>query len=144
MFQKFMKGVCTIRSMMFFKINVWDINSDFAGVSIRKMNFFLWKKDAVSPWQSHLERSVKNIWLYQSWSAHSEFKSLSFDQNALNAIHSYHSRRSQKTKVGSSFSGLLYILYDVPRGFILDFLFFSINLRDLFLSTYRSVFTNFT
>ena len=44
MFQKFMKGVCTIRSMMFFKINVWDINSDFAGVSIPKMNFFLWKK----------------------------------------------------------------------------------------------------
>ena len=36
-------------------------------------------------------------------------------QNALNLIHNYLFGRSQKTKVGSSFSDLLDILYGVPK-----------------------------
>ena len=39
-----------------------------------------------------------------------------FDKNALNVIHNYLFGRSQKTKVGSSFSNLLDILYGVPQG----------------------------
>ena len=37
-----------------------------------------------------------------------------FDKNALNVIYNYLFGRSQKTKVGSSFSDLLDILYGVP------------------------------
>ena len=43
------------------------------------------------------------------------------------------SEKPQKTKVGSSFSNLLDILYDVPKGSILGPLF-NMNLCDLFLS----------
>ena len=38
-----------------------------------------------------------------------------FDHNTLNGIHNYLYGRSQKTKVGSSFSDLLDILYGVPK-----------------------------
>ena len=67
-----------------------------------------------------------------------------FDQNALNDIHNYLFGRSQRTKVGFSFSDLLGILYGVPQGSILDPLLFNINICDLFLSDYSSEFTNFT
>ena len=40
MFQKFTKGVCMIRSMIFLKINFLDVNADFGRVSIPKMHFF--------------------------------------------------------------------------------------------------------
>ena len=66
-----------------------------------------------------------------------------FDKNALNVIHNYLFGRSQKTKVGSSFSDLLDILYGVPQGFILGPLLFNVNLCDLFLCEYSSEFSNF-
>ena len=67
-----------------------------------------------------------------------------FDQNGLNAIHNDLFRRSQKTKVTSSFSDLLDILCGVPQGSILGLLLFNVNLCDLFLSEYSSEFPNFT
>ena len=66
-----------------------------------------------------------------------------FDQNAPNIIHDNLFGRSQKTKVGSSVSDLLDILYGVPQDSILGPLIFNINLCDLFLSEYSSEFSNF-
>ena len=66
-----------------------------------------------------------------------------FDQNLRNIIHNYLFGRSPKTKVGSSFSDLLNILYSVPQGSILGPLLFNINVCDLFLPEYSSEFTNF-
>ena len=40
-----------------------------------------------------------------------------FDQNKLNVIHNHLFERSQKTKVGFSFSDLLDILYGIPPRF---------------------------
>ena len=54
------------------------------------------------------------------------------DQNALKFIHDYLSDRSQKTKVTSSFSAYLGIIYGVPQGFILRPLLLNINLCNLF------------
>ena len=66
-----------------------------------------------------------------------------FDKNALNVIHNYLFGRCQKTKVGSSSSDLLDILYGVPQGSILGPLLFNINLYDLFLCQHSSEFSNF-
>ena len=66
-----------------------------------------------------------------------------FDENALNIIRNYLFGRSQKTKVGSSFSDLLDISCGVPHGSILGPLFFNINLCDLFLCECSSKFSNF-
>ena len=44
----------------------------------------------------------------------------------------YLSDRSQKTKVGSSFSDYLDIIYGVPQGSMLGPLMFNIDLCDLF------------
>ena len=42
-----------------------------------------------------------------------------FDQSSLKVIISYLKNRTQSTKVGSSFSELLNIIYGVPQGSIL-------------------------
>ena len=61
----------------------------------------------------------------------------------LNGIHNYLYIRSQKTKLGFSFSDLLDKLYHIPQGLILGTLFLNINLCNLFLSEFSSEFTNF-
>ena len=54
------------------------------------------------------------------------------DRNALKLIYDYFSDRSQKTKVGFSFSAYLDIIYGVRQGSILWPLLFNIDLYDFF------------
>ena len=52
---------------------------------------------------------------------------------SLTFIYSYLSQRTQKTKVGSTFSELMSILFGVSQGSILESLLFITYLRDLFI-----------
>ena len=71
------------------------------------------------------------------------------EQNALKLVYDvlkllyYLSNRSQKTKVGSSISTYLDIVYGVPQGSILGPLLFNIDLCDLFFENYSSDFSNY-
>ena len=56
-----------------------------------------------------------------------------FDESSLKVIISYLKNRTQTTKVGSSFSELLNIIYGVPQGSILGPLLFIIYTCDLFI-----------
>ena len=42
MIQKFTRGVCMIRSMIFLKIHFRDINTDIVRIKIPTMHFFPW------------------------------------------------------------------------------------------------------
>ena len=67
-----------------------------------------------------------------------------FDRNTLNKlIYNYLSDRLHKTKVGSSFSAYLDIIYGVPQGSALGPLLSNIDLCDLFFEDYTSDFANF-
>ena len=55
-----------------------------------------------------------------------------FNQEVLKLIHSYLSDRSQRVKVGSSFSKELDISCGLPQGSILGSLPFNIDICDLF------------
>ena len=71
-----------------------------------------------------------------------KLKAYGVDRNALKLVYDYLSDRSQKTKVGSSFSDYLDIIYGVPQGSILGPLLFNIDLCDLFFEDYSSDFAN--
>ena len=55
-----------------------------------------------------------------------------FDETSLKVIISYLKSDTQTTKVGSSFSELLHIIYGVPQGSIFAPLLFIIYICDLF------------
>ena len=73
----------------------------------------------------------------------SKLNAYGFDRNALKLIYDYLSDRLQKTKVGSSFSAYLDIIYRVPQGSILGSLLFNIDLCDLYFQDHNSDFANF-
>ena len=55
-----------------------------------------------------------------------------FSLTALKVVHNYLSNRKQRTKINSTDSGLLDIIFGVPQGSILGPLLFNIFLIDLF------------
>ena len=55
-----------------------------------------------------------------------------FSLTALKLVHNYLSNRKQRTKINSSYSSLLEIIFGVPQGLILGSLLFNIFLIDLF------------
>ena len=55
------------------------------------------------------------------------------DKISLTFVHAYLSQRQQKSKVGSTFSELMSILFDVTQGSILGSLLFIIYICDLFI-----------
>ena len=63
-----------------------------------------------------------------------------FDETSLKLITSYLKNRMQTTKVGSSFSELLNMIYDVPLGSILGPFVFIIYNCDLLWLTKTSIF----
>ena len=65
------------------------------------------------------------------------------EQNALKLVYDYLINRSQKTKVDSSFSTYLDIVYGVPQASIFVPLLFNIDIYHLFFENYNSDFTNF-
>ena len=56
-----------------------------------------------------------------------------FDETSLKVVISYLKNRLQTTKVGSSLSELLNIIYVVPQGSVLGSLLFIIYVCDLFI-----------
>ena len=72
-----------------------------------------------------------------------KFNAYGFDQVALKLIHSYLCDRSQRVKVGSSFSKELHILCSVPQGAILSPLLFNIDVCDLFFIDMSSDIANY-
>ena len=94
-FQKFLKGVCMIRSMFFLKISFRDINADFvkgfntqnALLSIvEKMLLARDKKEVCGVILTYLSKAfncISHDLLIANLNAHG------FDQNALNVIHHY-------------------------------------------------------
>ena len=72
-----------------------------------------------------------------------KLKAYGLERNALKLVYDYLSNRSQKTKLGSSFSTYLDIVYGVPQGSTLGSLLFNIDLCDLFFENYSTDFANF-
>ena len=66
-----------------------------------------------------------------------------FDVKSLKFILAYFTNRKQKTKIGSSFSDFLNILFGVPQGSILGPLLFIIYICDLFMEYDAIKFANY-
>ena len=58
-----------------------------------------------------------------------------FSLTALKLVHNYLSNRKQQTKINSTYSSFLEIIFGVPQGSILGPLLFNIFLIDLFFIT---------
>ena len=63
---------------------------------------------------------------------------------ALKLMHSYLSRRKQRTKINHAYSSEDEILFDVPQGSILGPILFNIFLSDLFLVISDTDFSSYT
>ena len=72
-----------------------------------------------------------------------KWKVFGIDRNALKFNYGYLNDRSQKTKVASSFSAYLGVIFGVPQESILGSLLFNIDLCNLFFEDYSSDFANF-
>ena len=66
-----------------------------------------------------------------------------FDIKTLKLLHSYLTKRWQRTKVNSSFSTWLKLLQDVTQGSVLGHILFNIYLNDLFYLTELTQVCNF-
>ena len=88
-------------------------------------------------------RLIESFWLYLPQSPHCKTKYLWIWSKCTKLIYNYLGDRSQKAKVGSSFSAYLDIIYGVPQGSILGPLLFDIDLCDLCFEDYSSDFANF-
>ena len=66
-----------------------------------------------------------------------------FDESLLKVIISYLKNRTQTTKVGSSFTELLHIIYGGPQGSILCPLLFFIYICDLFIAHKKVNFSSY-
>ena len=149
MFQKFAKGVCMIRSMIFFKSKFCRYQCGFRKV-LNTQNIFLSitekllltcdKKNICRAILTDLSNLLTDLLSPDLPIA--KFNVYGFNQNALNFIQNFVFRRSKKTKVGFSLSDLLDILYNIVQCFILGHLLFNINLCDLLLSEYSPELTS--
>ena len=63
----------------------------------------------------------------------SKLNAYGFGLTALKLVHNYLTNRKQQTKINSSYSSLLEIIFGVPQGSILGPLLFNNFLIDLFL-----------
>ena len=66
------------------------------------------------------------------------------DRNCLKLMYSYLTDRSQRDKVGSSYSSLGKVKIGVPQGLVLERMLFNIFINDLFLIDLESEICNFT
>ena len=66
-----------------------------------------------------------------------------FEKKSLNFILAYFTNRKQKTKIGSSFSDFLNILFGVLQGSVFSPLLFSIYIFDLFMENDAIEFANY-
>ena len=68
---------------------------------------------------------------------------LMLERNVVKLVYDYFSNRSQKTKVGFSFSTYLDIVYGALQGTLFGPLLFNIDLCDLFFENYSFDFAKF-